>query len=250
MFQFYNLIPSLTVRENVALVTDIVADAMPVDEAIDLVGLTPRRDHFPAAALGRRAAARRHRARDRQAAAVLLCDEPTGALDYQTGKLVLEVIARINRELGTTAIVITHNAAIAGMADRVVYLGDGSIQRIESQRAQARAVGAQLVKALDRKLLRDLRRMWSQALTIALVVASGVGGFVTSLSAVDSLALARDRFYADGRFADAVRRGQARAERARGYPARASTASPTCRRRSSRSCASRSPASRTRSSAS
>ena len=132
VFQFYNLIPSLTVRENVALVTDIVEGAMPVDEAIDRVGLTPRRDHFPAQLSGgeqqRVAIARAIVKRP----AVLLCDEPTGALDYQTGKLVLEVIARINRELGTTAVVITHNAAIAGMADRVVYLGDGSVQQIEA----------------------------------------------------------------------------------------------------------------------
>ena len=132
VFQFYNLIPSLTVRENVALVTDIVEGAMPVDEAVDRVGLTPRRDHFPAQLSGgeqqRVAIARAIVKRP----AVLLCDEPTGALDYQTGKLVLEVIARINNELGTTAIVITHNAAISAMADRVVYLGDGSIQRIEA----------------------------------------------------------------------------------------------------------------------
>jgi putative ABC transport system ATP-binding protein len=132
VFQFYNLIPSLTVRENVALVTDIVEGAMPVDEAVDRVGLTPRRDHFPAQLSGgeqqRVAIARAIVKRP----AVLLCDEPTGALDYQTGKLVLEVIARINSELGTTAIVITHNAAIAAMADRVVYLGDGTIQRVES----------------------------------------------------------------------------------------------------------------------
>jgi putative ABC transport system ATP-binding protein len=132
VFQFYNLIPSLTVRENVALVTDIVEQAMPVDEAIDRVGLTPRRDHFPAQLSGgeqqRVAIARAIVKRP----SVLLCDEPTGALDYQTGKLVLEVIARIHDEIGTTVIVITHNAAIAGMADRVVYLGDGRIQRIES----------------------------------------------------------------------------------------------------------------------
>jgi putative ABC transport system ATP-binding protein len=136
VFQFYNLIPSLTVRENVALVTDIVEGAMPIDEAIDRVGLTPRRDHFPAQLSGgeqqRVAIARAIVKRP----AVLLCDEPTGALDYQTGKLVLEVIGRINRELGTTAVVITHNAAIAGMADRVVYLGDGTIQRIERNRAR------------------------------------------------------------------------------------------------------------------
>jgi putative ABC transport system ATP-binding protein len=131
VFQFYNLIPSLTVRENVALVTDIVESPMPVDEAIDRVGLTPRRDHFPAQLSGgeqQRVAIARAIVKRPE---VLLCDEPTGALDYQTGKLVLEVIARINEEIGTTAIVITHNAAIAGMADRVVYLGDGRIQRVE-----------------------------------------------------------------------------------------------------------------------
>jgi putative ABC transport system ATP-binding protein len=131
VFQFYNLIPSLTVRENVALVTDIVAQPMPVDEAIGLVGLTPRRDHFPAQLSGgeqQRVAIARAIVKRPQ---LLLCDEPTGALDYETGKLVLEVIERINRELGTTVIVITHNAAIAGMADRVVHFGDGRIQRID-----------------------------------------------------------------------------------------------------------------------
>jgi len=130
VFQFYNLIPSLTVRENVALVTDIVEHAMPVDEAIDRVGLTPRRDHFPSQLSGgeqQRVAIARAIVKRPE---VLLCDEPTGALDYETGKLVLEVIARITDEIGTTAIVITHNAAIAGMADRVVYLGDGRIQRV------------------------------------------------------------------------------------------------------------------------
>ena len=132
VFQFYNLIPSLTVRENVALVTDIVEAPMPVDEAIGLVGLAPRRDHFPAQLSGgeqQRVAIARAIVKKPD---VLLCDEPTGALDYQTGKLVLEVIARINQELGTTAVVITHNAAIAGMADRVVILADGRIQRVES----------------------------------------------------------------------------------------------------------------------
>ena len=131
VFQFYNLIPSLTVRENLALVTDIADDPMPIDEAIEMVGLTPRRDHFPAQLSGgeqQRVAIARAIVKRPE---VLLCDEPTGALDYQTGKLVLEVIARINKELGTTAVVITHNAAIAGMADRVVYLGDGRIQKIE-----------------------------------------------------------------------------------------------------------------------
>jgi putative ABC transport system ATP-binding protein len=130
VFQFYNLIPSLTVRENVALVTDIVEHPMPADEAIDRVGLTPRRDHFPGQLSGgeqQRVAIARAIVKRPE---VLLCDEPTGALDYQTGKLVLDVIAGISEELGTTAIVITHNAAIAGMADRVVYLADGRILRI------------------------------------------------------------------------------------------------------------------------
>lgn len=132
VFQFYNLIPSLTVRENVALVTDIVPNPMSVDEAIDRVGLTPRREHFPAQLSGgeqQRVAIARAIAKQPQ---VLLCDEPTGALDYQTGKLVLEVIARVNAELGTTTVVITHNAAIAGMADRVVYLGDGRVLKVEA----------------------------------------------------------------------------------------------------------------------
>ncbi len=131
VFQFYNLIPSLTVRENLALVTDIAKNPMPVDEAIDLVGLTPRRDHFPAQLSGgeqQRVAIARAIVKRPD---VLLCDEPTGALDYVTGKLVLEVIAKINADLGTTAIVITHNAAIAGMADRVIYLADGQIQKVE-----------------------------------------------------------------------------------------------------------------------
>lgn len=131
VFQFYNLIPSLTVAENVALVTDIARDPMPVDEALALVALTPRRDHFPSQLSGgeqQRVAIARAIAKRPQ---LLLCDEPTGALDYATGKLVLDVIARINAELGTTAVVITHNAAIAGMADRVMRLADGRMASIE-----------------------------------------------------------------------------------------------------------------------
>ena len=131
VFQFYNLIPSLTARENVELVTDIVRNPMPASEALARVGLSDRLDHFPSQLSGgeqqRVAIARAIAKRP----AVLLCDEPTGALDYSTGKLVLEVIQNINTELGCTAIVITHNAAIAGMADRVLYLGEGRIQRIE-----------------------------------------------------------------------------------------------------------------------
>ncbi|MBT9524887.1 MAG: ABC transporter ATP-binding protein [Rhizobacter sp.] len=131
VFQFYNLIPSLTAQENVELVTDIVEHPMPASEALGLVGLAERRDHFPSQLSGgeqQRVAIARAIAKRPE---VLLCDEPTGALDYSTGLLVLEVIAKINRELGTTAIVITHNASIAGMADRVLHLGGGRVARIE-----------------------------------------------------------------------------------------------------------------------
>ncbi|MFZ6641746.1 ABC transporter ATP-binding protein [Undibacterium sp. TC4M20W] len=131
VFQFYNLIPSLTVRENVELVTDIAINPMPALEALTLVGLADRVDHFPSQLSGgeqQRVAIARAIVKRPD---VLLCDEPTGALDYVTGKLVLEVIANINRGIGTTTIVITHNAAIAGMADRVLFLGEGRIQRIE-----------------------------------------------------------------------------------------------------------------------
>ena len=127
VFQFYNLIPSLTARENVALVTDIAANPMRPEQALEWVGLGERLDHFPAQLSGgeqQRVAIARAVAKRPD---VLLCDEPTGALDYETGKLVLEVIARVNQDLGTTAMVITHNAAIAGMADRVLRLGNGRI---------------------------------------------------------------------------------------------------------------------------
>ena len=127
VFQFYNLIPSLTARENVALVTDIAAQPMSPAEALTWVGLAERLDHFPSQLSGgeqQRVAIARAIAKRPQ---VLLCDEPTGALDYETGKLVLEVIAKINAELGTTSMVITHNAAISGMADRVLRLADGRI---------------------------------------------------------------------------------------------------------------------------
>ncbi len=131
VFQFYNLIPSLTVYENVALVTDIAEHPMSIDEALSWVALSERRDHFPSQLSGgeqQRVAIARAIVKQPE---VLLCDEPTGALDYATGKRVLEVIAKVNAELGTTAVVITHNVAIAGMADRVIRLGDGRVQSIE-----------------------------------------------------------------------------------------------------------------------
>jgi putative ABC transport system ATP-binding protein len=127
VFQFYNLIPSLTARENVALVTEIARDPMRPTDALAMVNLSHRLDHFPAQLSGgeqqRVAIARAISKRPD----VLLCDEPTGALDIATGIVVLEAIQRINRELGTTTAVITHNAAIADMADRVITLADGRI---------------------------------------------------------------------------------------------------------------------------
>ncbi len=131
VFQFYNLIPSLTARENVALVTEIARNPMPPEEALALVDLADRMDHFPAQLSGgeqQRVAIARAIAKRPD---VLLCDEPTGALDVQTGLKVLEAIARVNEELGTTTAIITHNAAIAGMADRVIRLTDGRISGIE-----------------------------------------------------------------------------------------------------------------------
>lgn len=128
VFQFYNLIPSLTARENVSLVTEISPDPMRPEEALDLVGLGDRLDHFPAQLSGgeqQRVAIARSIAKRPD---ILLCDEPTGALDFRTGVRVLEVIERINHELNTTTAVITHNAPIAAMAHRVVTLADGNIQ--------------------------------------------------------------------------------------------------------------------------
>jgi len=128
VFQFYNLIPSLTAKENVELVTDLVDSPMDAQHALELVGLSERSEHFPSQLSGgeqqRIAIARAVAKRP----AVLLCDEPTGALDFKTGHLVLSVLERINRELGTTTVIITHNAPIAAMADRVVTLADGSIK--------------------------------------------------------------------------------------------------------------------------
>jgi putative ABC transport system ATP-binding protein len=127
VFQFYNLIPSLTARENVALITEIAPDPMSPEEALRLVGLGSRMDHFPAQLSGgeqqRVAIARAIAKRP----AVLMCDEPTGALDVRTGIVVLEAIERINQELGTLTLVITHNAVMAEMADRVITLSDGHI---------------------------------------------------------------------------------------------------------------------------
>jgi putative ABC transport system ATP-binding protein len=131
VFQFYNLIPSLTAQENVALVTDIATRPMDPAAALQLVGLTERVHHFPAQLSGgeqQRVAIARAIAKQPD---VLLCDEPTGALDYETGLIVLQALAEVNRTLGTTVAVITHNAAIAGMADRVIRMRSGQVVSVE-----------------------------------------------------------------------------------------------------------------------
>ena len=139
VFQFYNLIPSLTARENVELVTDIVEHPLAADDALALVGLEDRRHHFPSQLSGgeqqRVAIARAIAKRP----SVLLCDEPTGALDLATGVIVLEAIDCVARELGTTTVVITHNSSVAGMADRVLTLADGAVTGERRNRERVRA---------------------------------------------------------------------------------------------------------------
>ncbi|MEQ5814812.1 putative ABC transport system ATP-binding protein [Marinobacter sp. es.042] len=142
VFQFYNLIPSLTARENVAAVTEIATNPMTPEEALELVGLKSRIDHFPAQLSGgeqQRVAIARAIAKRPD---VLLCDEPTGALDSATGVLVLEALDKANRETGTTTVIITHNASIAGMADRVITLSDGNIsgERLNERRQDPRTL--------------------------------------------------------------------------------------------------------------
>jgi putative ABC transport system ATP-binding protein len=143
VFQFYNLIPSLTALENVALVTDIAERPLPAEQALEMVGLGARTGHFPAQMSGgeqQRVAIARAIAKRPD---VLLCDEPTGALDVHTGKVVLEVLARANAELGTTVAIITHNAAIGRMADRVITMADGRIASVTEN--AVRAAAAELV---------------------------------------------------------------------------------------------------------
>jgi putative ABC transport system ATP-binding protein len=142
VFQFYNLIPSLTALENTALVTEIAEHPLDPRECLRLVGLEERLHHFPAQLSGgeqQRVAIARAVAKRPE---VLLCDEPTGALDYPTGKVVLEVLERVNRELGTITVVITHNAAIAAMADRVIRISSGAI--VDIQRNERKAAPSEL----------------------------------------------------------------------------------------------------------
>lgn len=134
VFQFYNLIPSLTARENVAVVTEIAKNPMQPEEALAMVNMDDRLDHFPTQLSGgeqQRVAIARAIAKN---PAVLLCDEPTGALDSKTGIVVLEALQRVNQELGTTIAVITHNAGIAQMANRVIRLADGQIEDIQTNK--------------------------------------------------------------------------------------------------------------------
>lgn len=142
VFQFYNLIPSLTARENVAVVTEIAEKPLKPEEALGLVGLSDRLDHFPSQLSGgqqQRIAIARAIAKN---PAVLLCDEPTGALDSETGIVVLEALERVNRELGTTTALITHNVDIAAMADRVIHLSAGRI--VHTERNQQKKGAGQL----------------------------------------------------------------------------------------------------------
>lgn len=139
VFQFYNLISSLTARENVSVVTEIAPDPMAPQQALDLVGLSDRLNHFPAQLSGgeqQRVAIARAISKK---PAVLLCDEPTGALDSQTGIVVLQALERINRELGTATAIITHNVDIAGMADRVIHLSNGHIASVEINKVKKSA---------------------------------------------------------------------------------------------------------------
>jgi putative ABC transport system ATP-binding protein len=139
VFQFYNLIPSLTARENVGLITEIANDPMPAEAALEMVNLGARLDHFPAQLSGgeqQRVAIARAIAKRPE---VLLCDEPTGALDVRTGIVVLDAVQRVNRELGTLTVIITHNAIMADMADRVIHLSDGKVQSVHANDSPAPA---------------------------------------------------------------------------------------------------------------
>lgn len=143
VFQFYNLIPSLTVLENVTLVREIASNPLDPRQALALVGLQHRLDHFPSQLSGgeqQRVAVARAIVKTPD---VLLCDEPTGALDYETGKVVLAAVAHVNETLGTTTVIITHNAAIAGMADRVLRLAGG---RIVGEERNARRLSPEQVR--------------------------------------------------------------------------------------------------------
>ena len=194
--------PSLTARENVSLVTEIARAPMTPDEALARVGLEKRMDHFPAQMSGgeqQRVAIARAIAKRPN---VLLCDEPTGALDSQTGVTVLEALTEVNTDLGTTTVIITHNADIQRIAHRVLLMADGRIvdEKVNANRVQA--LRGVVVSALDTKLLRDLGRLWAQALAIALVAAAGVMTLLVGMGTYRSLYDTREAYYDRYAFAD------------------------------------------------
>ena len=208
VFQFYNLIPSLTARENVALVTEIAdATRWRPRRRSRLVGLGDRLDHFPAQLSGgeqQRVAIARAIAKRPD---VLLCDEPTGALDAETGRLVLETLVDVNRELGTTTAVITHNAVIAGIAAPRPADDERANRRNAAERASASpstsSVGRRpTMRALDLKLFRELRRHWVQITSIALVMGCGTMTIMGLRSTLTSIRAARDEYFAEYRFGD------------------------------------------------
>jgi putative ABC transport system ATP-binding protein len=177
VFQFYNLVPSLSARENVQLVTDVSRDPMDPAEALEMVGLKHRLDHFPAELSGgeqQRVAIARAIAKRPE---VLLCDEPTGALDSKTGVQVLEVLKEINDTLGTSTVVITHNAGSAPWRTGSSASRTGGSRGSRSTRRaspRTRSSGEALMQAIDKKLLRDFGRLWLQGLAISVVLACGV----------------------------------------------------------------------------
>ena len=221
VFQFYNLIPSLTARENVALVTEIVEHPMTPEEALAMVGLEDRLDHFPAQLSGgeqQRVAIARAIAKRPD---VLLCDEPTGALDITTGMVVLDALSRVNRELGHV-----HSRHHAQRGDRWHGRSGGPARgrpdrRHRAECEEAGREGSAMVRlaralpVLDRKLLRDLWEMKGQSLAIAAVIGAGVAMFVTYLSNFDSLRRTRDAYYEACPVRRRVRVGQARARQPR-----------------------------------
>ena len=185
------------------------------EEALALVGLEARMDHFPAQLSGgeqQRVAIARAIAKRPE---VLLCDEPTGALDSKTGIRVIEALLTVNAQLGTTTLIITHNASIQDVADRVLFFADGQISRSAQERdapRRRRAQSGDRMRALDIKLFRDLRRLWAQALAIALVIAGGVATLVLAVGSYRSLDETRTAYYERYRFADVFAVGEARAE--------------------------------------
>ena len=202
VFQFYNLVPNLTARENVMVSTELSSDPIDVGEALRMVSLEDRGDHFPSQLSGgeqQRVAIARALAKN---PALLLCDEPTGALDFATGKRVLRTLVDLKQRFGKTIVLITHNAALAQTADRVVRLRSGQVVEVRAQSAAVAAGGGGLVKMLDRKLLRDARGHLGMLLAVTSIIAVGVACLVTMASSYLNLSEAKRLYYAQCRMAD------------------------------------------------